>query len=88
MKRYRVKHAHIKNLWLAPTTPKQLARNGDHLNTTSTSTHAHSYKTKAKAEALRQRWIDLQIEHNRHRPKGMPKPLEPASCYFVEEYES
>jgi hypothetical protein len=85
--RYRVKHAHINNLWLAPTTPKQLARNGDHLNTTSTPTRAQSYLSKEKAEALRQKWIALQLEHNRHRPKGMPKPLDPESCYIVESFK-
>lgn len=86
--RYRVKHSHIQNLWLAPTTPKQFMRNGSFLNTTSTATRAHSYKTKEKAEALRQRWIDNQIDHNKHRPKGLPKPLDPKTCYIVEEYES
>lgn len=87
MTRYRVKHAHIANLWLAPTTKKQFVRNGAHFNTTSTHTAAQSYKSKSKAEALRQRWIENQLEHNKHRPKDLPKPLDPELCYIVEEFQ-
>lgn len=86
-KRYRVKHAHIQNLWLAPTTHKQFVRNGSYLNTTSTPTRAQSYLNRDKAEALRQRWIQNQIEHNQHRPAGLPKPLDPESCYIIEEFK-
>lgn len=87
MTRYRVKSAHIQNLWLARTSTKQFIRNGAHFNTTHTPTAAHSFKSQHKAQDLLKRWIENTIEHNKYRPKSMPKPLDPKSCYFVEEYD-
>lgn len=85
--RYRIRHAHITHHWLARTTPKQFARNGSHYNTTSTETAAWSFKSKSKALDLLDKWIENQREHNKYLPEGMPKPLDPKTLYFVEEYE-
>lgn len=86
MNRYRIKHSNIKNLWIARTTPKQFRRNGDQYNTTSTPDAAWSYQNRYKAEELLQKYITNQTEHNKHRPKGMPKPLDPKTIYEIEEY--
>jgi hypothetical protein len=85
--RYRLRHAHVQHLWLARTTPKQFARNGAHYNTTSTDTAAWSFKNRWKADELLRKYIRNQQEHNKHRPKGMPKPLDPYTLYYIEEYE-
>lgn len=87
MKRYRIKHAHIQNLWLARTTPKQYTRNGAYYNTTSAPDNAWSYQKRYKAEELLKNYIESQKSHNKHRPKGMPKPLDPETLYQIEEYE-
>lgn len=85
--RYRLKHAHIQDLWIARTTPKQFRKNRDYYNTTSNKTAAWSFKNRRKAEELLQKYIDNQIEHNKYRPKGLPKPLDPNTLYFIEVYE-